>query len=102
MKNLDWINNWDLIDITAPHIAGNWLLDKPRDILYELAKSGRLWDRRIAIIATFHFIRNGDFNDAIKICNILISDYSRFDSQSDRLDAERNRKTKRNSYWLIF
>jgi len=74
MKNLDWINNWDLIDITAPHIAGNWLLDKPRDILYRLAKSERLWDRRIAIIATFHFIRNGDFNDTFKICNILISD----------------------------
>ncbi len=74
MENLDWINNWDLIDITAQHIVGSWLLDKPRDILYELAKSGRLWDRRIAVMGTFQFIKNGDFNDTIEICDILMND----------------------------
>ncbi|MDP2806265.1 MAG: DNA alkylation repair protein [Gallionellaceae bacterium] len=68
------INNWDLVDVSAPHIVGNFLADKPRDTLYHLLKSNSLWERRIAIIATFHFIRQNDFNDTLKIAEHLLSD----------------------------
>ena len=68
------INNWDLVDLSAPKIIGNYLLDKPRDILYNLAKSKNLWERRIAIVSTFAFIKNNEFVDALKISKILVSD----------------------------
>jgi 3-methyladenine DNA glycosylase AlkD len=68
------INNWDLVDLSAPNIPGNYLLDKRRDILYWLVKSQNLWERRIAILSTFAFIRKGEFSDTIKISEILLSD----------------------------
>ncbi len=68
------INNWDLVDISTPHIIGVYLLNKPRQILYQLAKSSLLWDRRISIMATFTFIRQGQFEDTLKISQILIND----------------------------
>lgn len=74
LANTEWINNWDLVDVTASHIVGNHLLQRDRKILYRLAKSGSLWDRRISIIATHHFIRNHDFADTLKIALILIND----------------------------
>lgn len=74
LKNFGNINNWDLVDLSAPHIVGDYLLDKPRDILYEFAKSDHLWTRRISILATFTFIRNGQFDDALKISEILLND----------------------------
>ncbi|MCK4745252.1 DNA alkylation repair protein [Candidatus Parcubacteria bacterium] len=74
LKSTKYINNWDLVDISAPHIVGNFLLDKPRDVLYKLAKSKNLWERRIAIVSTFFFIRNSDFIDTLKISEILLSD----------------------------
>ena len=74
LANTEWINNWDLVDVTASHIVGNHLLHRDRKILYRLAKSGSLWDRRISIIATHHFIRNHDFTDTLKIALILIND----------------------------
>ncbi|MBN2094494.1 MAG: DNA alkylation repair protein [Candidatus Aenigmarchaeota archaeon] len=68
------INNWDLVDISAPKIVGDWLLDKDRKILYTLAESKNLWERRISIISTFAFIREGEFDDALNISEMLIKD----------------------------
>jgi 3-methyladenine DNA glycosylase AlkD len=68
------INNWDLVDISAPNIVGKYLLNKPRKILYTLAKSKNLWEKRIAIIATLTFIRNGEYGDTLKISKILLKD----------------------------
>jgi 3-methyladenine DNA glycosylase AlkD len=74
LRNTRFINNWDLVDVTAPHIAGHYLADKPRDPLYVLARSAVLWERRIAMVATFYYIRQGDFNDALKIAGMLVND----------------------------
>lgn len=75
-KNLKHINNWDLVDGSAPKIVGEYLLDKKRrrKILYKLARSKNLWERRIAIMATLGFIKNGEFEDALKISRILLND----------------------------
>lgn len=67
-------NNWDLIDCVADKLLGNHLLDKDKSILYELAKSESLWDRRISIITTFEFIKNNNFEDTLKISEILLND----------------------------
>ena len=56
LKNTKYINNWDLVDVTTHKIVGEYLLDKPRDILYKLAKSPDLWEKRISIISTFAFL----------------------------------------------
>lgn len=74
LKNKEWINNWDLVDLSAPNIIGVFLLDKPRTVLIRLAKSNDLWERRIAILATFTFIRQNDFRDAIRIAKLLLKD----------------------------
>ncbi|MBI3887908.1 DNA alkylation repair protein [Candidatus Microgenomates bacterium] len=74
LKNTARINNWDLVDLTAPHIVGKYLLDKKRDILYRLVKSKLLWDRRIAVLATFTFIKNKDYTDSLQIAEMLLSD----------------------------
>ena len=74
LKNTKYINNWDLVDLSAPNIVGVYLSDKPRTILYKLAKSRSLWERRIAILATFTFIRDNDFKDTLKIARILLRD----------------------------
>ncbi|MDD2935020.1 MAG: DNA alkylation repair protein [Candidatus Pacebacteria bacterium] len=75
IKNSKNINNWDLVDISAPHIVGEYLLDKTnRKILYKFAQSKNLWEKRIAIISTFTFIRNNQFSDTIKISEILLND----------------------------
>ena len=62
-----YINNWDLVDLSAPQIVGQYLLDKNRDILYRLSESDLLWDNRIAIVSTLTFIRNNDLNDTYKL-----------------------------------
>ncbi len=74
LANTDNINNWDLVDLSAPHIVGDYLLDKPRGILYKLAKSRKLWEKRISILSTFTFIRNGRYEDTLKISEILLFD----------------------------
>jgi len=74
IKNAKQINNWDLVDLSAPNIVGNFLLDKPRAILYRLAVSNNLWEKRIAIISTFTFIREKQFKDTLKISKILLND----------------------------
>ncbi|MFA6422317.1 MAG: DNA alkylation repair protein [Candidatus Buchananbacteria bacterium] len=74
LKNTKRINNWDLVDLSAPNIIGDYLLNKNRQILYELAGSSDLWEKRIAVLATFAFIRQKDFKDALKISKILLND----------------------------
>ncbi len=71
------INNWDLVDISAPHIVGQYLLRQglsKREVLYGLAKSKNLWERRVSIISTFTFIRGNQFDDTLKISEILLGD----------------------------
>jgi 3-methyladenine DNA glycosylase AlkD len=74
LGNTHRINNWDLVDISAPHIVGRHLQDRPRKLLHRMAKSASLWERRIAIIATFHFIRLDDFADTLQIAQTLLHD----------------------------
>lgn len=74
LKNTKRINNWDLVDLSCHYILGNYLLDKDRKILYRLAISKNLWERRIAIISTFEFIRNNQYIDTLKISEILLND----------------------------
>jgi len=74
LKNTKYVNNWDLVDLSADKILGDYLIDKDKSILYKLAKSQNLWERRISIISTFAFIRNNKFDDTIKISEILLKD----------------------------
>jgi len=74
LKNTKNINNWDLVDLSAPNIVGNFLLDEDRKIIYELAQSNDLWKKRIAIISTFTFIRKEQFQDTLEISEILLKD----------------------------
>ncbi len=74
LNNTQRINNWDLVDISAPHIVGRHLENKPRKILDKLACSSSLWERRIAILAAFHFIRLNEFADTLRIAAILLHD----------------------------
>lgn len=69
------INNWDLVDLSAPHIVGGWLLERSRAPLRKLARSTILWERRIAILATFNFIRYGQYDDALAIAESLLGDH---------------------------
>ncbi len=72
LKNLDHINNWDLVDSSADKILGAYLFTRNKDVLYELARQGHLWEQRIAIIATLYFIRQGAYEDTLKIAKILL------------------------------
>ena len=74
LKNTKYINNWDLVDLSAYKIVGVYLIDKPRDVLYTMAKSGSLWERRISIITTYCFIKNNEFKETIKIAKMLLYD----------------------------
>ena len=74
LKNTRFINNWDLVDLSAHHIVGPFLADRSKRPLYRLAASKSLWERRIAIMATFHFIRQNEYTDTLNIAEILISD----------------------------
>ncbi|NPD91286.1 DNA alkylation repair protein [Xylanibacter muris] len=73
LGNTARINNWDLVDLSAPYIVGKYLLDKPRDILYELSESNLLWDNRIAIVSTLAFIRNNDLDDTYALAQKLMT-----------------------------
>lgn len=74
LKNIRRVNNWDLVDASASYIVGSYLFDKPRTVLYKLAKSKNLWERRIAIIATLAFIVKGKSRDTLKIAVLLLND----------------------------
>ena len=74
LKKTKFINSWDLVDGSAHHIVGDYLMDKNKAPLYRLAKSEDLWERRIAILATFYFIKHGKYEETLKIAKILITD----------------------------
>ena len=74
LANTAFINNWDLVDVSAPHIVGPHLQATDRAPLYALARSAALWERRIAMLATFHYIRRGDVPDCLAIAEILVRD----------------------------
>ena len=74
MLHIERINNWDLIDLAAPKIIGAYLYHSSRSVLYELAGSSDFFKRRIAIMATFYFIRQGDFRDTLAIAETLVED----------------------------
>lgn len=67
------INNWDLVDLSAPGIVGEYLKDKPRDVLYRLAESPLLWDQRIAVVSTWTLIKNHDFIDIIRLAEYFLA-----------------------------
>lgn len=71
LKHTDRINNWDLVDVTCPHIVGAYLLDKDRSALYTLAQSTNLWEQRIAVVSTLAFIRNREFDDSLALVEQL-------------------------------
>lgn len=74
IKNSKRINNWDLVDVSAPRISGRYLLDKPRKRLHEFSKSDNLWEKRISIVSTYAFIRESQFDDTLKIAENLLRD----------------------------
>lgn len=74
IKNTSYINNWDLVDASADKIVGAYLLDKPREKLYKFAKSSNLWEKRIAIVATYQFIKHKEYKDTLGIAEILVND----------------------------
>ena len=74
LGNTKFVNNWDLVDSSAPHIVGAWLFTRSRSPLRRLARSSSLWERRIGIIATQFFIRRGDFEETFRIADLLLAD----------------------------
>lgn len=74
LKNTKYINNWDLVDTSAGYILGSYLYKNERSVLYRLAKSKNLWQKRIAIVSTHYFIRKKDFKDTIRLSEILLKD----------------------------
>jgi 3-methyladenine DNA glycosylase AlkD len=74
LGNTSYVNNWDLVDASAPRIVGRHLEHGDRSVLLKLARSSSLWERRIAVLATQHFIRNGDFDDTFGIADLLLED----------------------------
>jgi 3-methyladenine DNA glycosylase AlkD len=74
LRETRFINNWDLVDLSAPHVVGIWLLTQDRSVLDELAASKDIWRRRIAVLATLAFIRQGQFQDTLRLCRRLLPD----------------------------
>jgi len=74
LSNTRWINNWDLVDLSAHKILGEYYWDKPKNVLYQLAESDNLWERRISVISTFAFIRRESYEESLKIAEILVND----------------------------
>lgn len=74
LRRHDRINNWDLVDLAAWHVVGPWLVGKPHAPLLKLARSTNMWERRTAILATFAFIKRGEFDDTLAITELLLED----------------------------
>lgn len=74
VKRHDRINNWDLVDRSAIYVIGSYLIDKPRDILYKLAVSDNIWERRTAIVSTGYFIKQGEISDTFALAEMLMND----------------------------
>ncbi len=73
LENTRWVNNWDLVDTSAPHILGEWLRDRDRKVLSTLAASVNLWEQRISVLATFALIRAGEFSDTLVLCRQFLT-----------------------------
>ena len=74
LEHTRFVNNWDLVDASAPHLLGHYLEGRPKDALTRLAASGNWWERRLAIIATLHFIKRQDFDETLRIARLLLGD----------------------------
>jgi len=74
MEHRKRFNNWDLVDMSAPYVAGPYLFNRNKKILYQLARSKSLWDRRISILTTFYFIRQNRFGDTMRLSRLLLKD----------------------------
>jgi len=74
VRNLRHVNNWDLVDLSAGQIVGAWLRKGSKHPLYDWAKSEDLWERRIAIVATYHYIRHNEFDHTLRIARLLLND----------------------------
>ena len=74
IRRHDRIDTWDLVDRSAPYVVGGYLADKPRNILYRLARSKNMWERRTAIVSTYFFIRQNDLDDTFGIADVLVND----------------------------
>lgn len=74
LRRHDRINNWDLVDLGAWDVVGRYLVDKPREVLYQLAGASTIWERRTAILATLFFVRRGDLDDTFRIAELLVDD----------------------------
>ncbi len=74
LEHIEFVNNWDLVDTSCRDILGDYLLSRPRDVLFELAKKESIWIKRIAVVSTWTFIKNRDYSDALKICGLLLDE----------------------------
>ncbi len=74
IDNIKYVNNWNLVDASAHHIIGAYLWDKDKEYLYKLARSKNLWERRIAMVATWYFIRKNELDLTFKIAQLLLND----------------------------
>jgi 3-methyladenine DNA glycosylase AlkD len=74
LKNTKYINNWDLVDLSAPNIIGHYLFDKDKSVLIKMAESSDLWEKRIAMLSTYYFIKTRQFNTTLDIAKILLND----------------------------
>lgn len=78
LRRHDRINSWGMVDRAAPYVVGGYLFDKPRNVLYKLARSRNIWERRTAIVSTYFFIRQNDVADTFKIAEMLVHDREHF------------------------
>ena len=74
LENTAFVNNWDLVDSSAEHIVGVYLMDRSKAVLYRMAESADLWERRISIMSTFHFVKRHEFSETLKISKMLLYD----------------------------
>lgn len=74
LRSTQYIDNWDLVDCSAPQVVGGHLLDEPRDPLYQLIASSNLWERRIALVATYQLIRSGQTDDTFALAELVLED----------------------------
>lgn len=74
IKNRKYIRDWDGVDDSAPYIVGPYLINRDKELLYQLVESNRIWDRRIAVVSTLHFIRQGHVTDTLKLASLLLDD----------------------------
>lgn len=72
LNNLEGVNNWDLVDSSAPYLLGDWLMDKDRQLLRDFATSGELWKQRISMVTTYWFIKKGEYSDTLELAEILL------------------------------